>query len=225
MKQVLLIALMFLGISSGTFAQFAKKKTNENFSTRYGVKVAAGFVLANPELTLVGNESDFVVNEVKFKNSELLKSIGVFGQKKFGYLFVQGDLLYSNYGMNFDVKSFSNEYLPDVVMSESFHYVDMQIMGGLTGNGFRLGVGPVVHILAGHDTELTQLEQYNEKLRTVSFGFSGGIGYDTGIFSFDLKYENAFRTVGDHVWYGNRKSRFIQTPNSISLAIAVALNR
>mgnify|MGYP001352920765 CR=1 FL=1 len=225
MNRLLLSAMLLLALTINLHAQYSKKKANENFSSRYGVKIATGFVLANPELTLVGNESDFVVNEVRFRSAEMLKSIGIFGQKKFGYLFVQGDMLYSNYGMNFDVKSFSNEYIPDEVMSESFHYIDLQIMGGLTGNGFRIGVGPVIHLLAGHDTELTQLDQYNEKLRKVSFGFSGGIGFDTGIFSFDLKYENAFRTVGDHVWYGNRKSRFIQTPNSISFAVAVALGR
>jgi hypothetical protein len=127
--------------------------------------------------------------------------------------------------MNFDVKSFSKEYIPDEVMSESFHYIDIQVMGGLTENGLRIGVGPVIHLLAGHDTELAQLDQYNEKLRKVSFGFSGCIGFDTGIFSFDLKYENAFRTVGDHVWYVNRKSRFIQSPDSISFAVSVALGR
>ncbi|MBK9150060.1 MAG: hypothetical protein IPM26_03365 [Saprospiraceae bacterium] len=218
---LLLISIMIVNAD----AQYGRKSKNENYSSRYGVKIAAGAVLASPELTLVGNESDYVVNEVKFKSAEMLKSIGVFGQKKFGYLFVQGDLLYSNYGMNFDVKSFSTELIPDQVMSESFHYIDLQVMGGLTGNGFRIGVGPAIHILAGHNTELTQLEHYNEKLRDISFGFSGGIGYDTGIFSFDLKYENVFRTLGDHVWYGNRKSRFVETPNSLTVAVAIALSR
>ncbi|MBK9257777.1 MAG: hypothetical protein IPM42_20150 [Saprospiraceae bacterium] len=225
MKKLFIVFAVVLLVLPDLSAQFGRKKIKEVYATRYGIKIAAGPVLATPELTLVGNESDFVVHEVKFRSSRLMHSYGLFAQKKAGYLFGQADLLYSNYGMSFDVLSFSSDEIPGRIMSENFHYADLQILGGLTGNGFRIGVGPVVHILAGHNTELDQLEQYVEKLRKVSFGFSGMIGYEVGAFTFDLKYENAFRTLGDHVWYGNRKSRFIQTPNSLTLSVAVALIR
>ena len=224
MKKLFLILSISLFFILDVSAQ-SNKRSKEIYSTRYGIKIAAGPVLARPELSLIGNESDYVVHEVKFKNSRLMRSIGLFAQKKAGYLFGQVDALYSNYGTSFDVKSFSTIEIPDRVLSESFHYADIQIMGGLTSNGFRIGVGPVIHILAGHSTELNQLEQYEEKLRDISFGFSGGLGYDIGIFSFDMKYEKAFRTIGDHVWYGDRKSRFIQTPNSLIFSLGIALSK
>ena len=93
-------------------------------------------------------------------------------------------------------------------LQEKFGYVDIQVMAGLTHSGFRLGVGPVAHILAHHTSDMTKMDSYNEKMRAISYGFSGSIGYDIDRFSFDVKYDKAFRSVGDHIYYGNKKSLF-----------------
>jgi hypothetical protein len=213
------IILSFLSVD----AQYSKKE-KEKFGSKYGIKVLGGAILSRSELTEVGNKIDnYVIHQIQLNRTLPQISFGLFGQKKFGWLYAEGNVLYSTYGMVFDVTSFVTEDGPTFQLTERFGYVDLQIMGGLTRNGFRIAVGPVMHILANHNSELADLENYNQNLRKTSFGFSGAIGYDIGRFCFDLKYDKAFRTVGDHIYYGDKKSLFLETPDGINLSVAFAL--
>ncbi len=218
-----LFILMFLLGLTGTISAQYSEKVKENTISRFGVKFVGGLIESRPEITYVGNDKDYVIHEVELSKTLPQYSFGLWGQKRFGWLYVEGNALYSKYGMTFDVTSFENSAQPLRKMTEKFGYIDIQVMGGLRSHGFRIGVGPVMHILANHDSELITLENYNQKLRSVSYGFSGAIGYDLGRFSFDLKYDKAFRTVGDHIYYGNKKSLFLETPDAISLSVAFAI--
>ncbi len=175
-------------------------------------------------MTEVGNKEDnYVIHQIQLNRTLPQISFGLFGQKKFGWLYAEGSVLYSSYGMVFDVTSFVTEEGPSFQLTEKFGYVDLQVMGGLTSHGFRISVGPVMHILANHNSELANLENYNQNLRKTSYGFSGALGYDIGRFCFDLKYDKAFRTVGDHIYYGDKKSLFLETPDALSLSVAFAI--
>lgn len=204
-------------------AQYSKKQ-KEKFGSKYGIKLVGGAILARSELTEVGNKADnYVIHQIQLNRTLPQISFGLFGQKKFGWLYAEGSVLYSSYGMVFDVTSFVTEEGPSFQLTEKFGYVDLQVMGGLTSHGFRISVGPVMHILANHNSELANLENYNQNLRKTSYGFSGALGYDIGRFCFDLKYDKAFRTVGDHIYYGDKKSLFLETPDALSLSVAFAI--
>lgn len=204
-------------------AQYSKKQ-KEKFGSKYGIKLVGGAILARSELTEVGNKEDnYVIHQIQLNRTLPQISFGLFGQKKFGWLYAEGSVLYSSYGMVFDVTSFVTEEGPSFQLTEKFGYVDLQVMGGLTSHGFRISVGPVMHILANHNSELANLENYNQNLRKTSYGFSGALGYDIGRFCFDLKYDKAFRTVGDHIYYGDKKSLFLETPDALSLSVAFAI--
>lgn len=215
----LLMILCFVQVD----AQYSKKQ-KEKFGSKYGIKLVGGAILARSELTEVGNKEDnYVIHQIQLNRTLPQISFGLFGQKKFGWLYAEGSVLYSSYGMVFDVTSFVTEEGPSFQLTEKFGYVDLQVMGGLTSHGFRISVGPVMHILANHNSELANLENYNQNLRKTSYGFSGALGYDIGRFCFDLKYDKAFRTVGDHIYYGDKKSLFLETPDALSLSVAFAI--
>ncbi len=215
----LLMILCFVQVD----AQYSKKQ-KEKFGSKYGIKLVGGAILARSELTEVGNKEDnYVIHQIQLNRTLPQISFGLFGQKKFGWLYAEGSVLYSSYGMVFDVTSFVTEEGPSFQLTEKFGYIDLQVMGGLTSHGFRISVGPVMHILANHNSELANLENYNQNLRKTSYGFSGALGYDIGRFCFDLKYDKAFRTVGDHIYYGDKKSLFLETPDALSLSVAFAI--
>lgn len=200
-------------------AQYSKK-TREKYSARYGIKLSGGAILARSETTYIGNEKDQVIHQIQLGRTLPQYNAGFWAQKRFGWLYSEANLLYTHYGMTYDVTTYTTEGQPLKKLTEKFGYVDIQIMGGLISNGFRLGVGPVMHILANQNSQLENLKNYNQKLRRISYGFSFAIGYDINRVSLDLKYDKAFRTVGDHIYYGFRKSQFLETPDGITLAIA-----
>jgi len=220
MKYFLLtIAVLFTFSINGQY----RKSDLEKYKAKYGVKILGGYVNLRPETTYVGNERDQIVHQIALTDATPQMAIGLWGQKRFGWLYAEGNILYSHYGMNFDVTTYMIENIQTRRMQENFGYLDLQIMGGVISNGFRLAVGPVMHLLVNQNSELTTLSNYNQKLRDVSYGFSVGIGYDIGRFSFDLKYDKAFRTIGDHIYYRYKKSQFLETPDSITFSIAYAI--
>jgi hypothetical protein len=223
MKNVVLMSLLvILGITS-VDAQYSKKN-KERAEFKFGIRAAGGSILSRPELSLVGNENDYVIHEVNFAKATPQFSMGAFAHKKFGWIFSEAAVSYATYGMQYDVRSYIDGNGTVVPMSERFGYMDVQVMAGLTDNGFRLGVGPVAHILVHQDSELTSLTNYFQKFRTSTFGFSALVGYEIGHVSFDLKYDKAFRTLGDHIYYGYRKSQFRETPDALMLQVSYRIN-
>lgn len=218
------VMIGLLAILSETEAQYSKK-TREKYAARYGLKLSAGAIMAREEITYIGNEKDQIIHQIKLADAMPQFNVGFWGQKRFGWLYSELNVLYSRYGMGYDVTTFTISGAPTERKIEKFGYVDFQAMGGLIANGFRIGVGPVMHILAHHDSGLISLENYNQKLRKVSYGFSGAIGYDIGKFSIDIKYDKAFRTVGDHIYYRYKKSQFFETPDGITFAVAYSFGK
>jgi len=219
MKKLIFVVLALLCLNNVMFSQnrYAKKKMQ---STYYGMKLSGGIITTKEENSQVGNESDYVVHEIKYSQASPMMSAGFFAQKSAGFLFYQANLLYTNYNVSYNVTSYDNRQVAPI-LKEYFHYIDFEVFGGLNINNFRIGVGPVVHVLAGHNSELTSIPEYQDKIKGHTFGFKSGLGYNIDRYFIDLKYENSFRTVGDHIYYGNRKSTWKGTPSNVTLSFGV----
>jgi hypothetical protein len=212
------MVLILASLSTG-YSQYSKAK-KEKFAFHAGVKVAGGAITSRPELSYIGNENDYVLHEITLSSSKPQWAFGAFANKRFGWLYAEATTMYSTYGMTFDVRSYVDGNGEIQQRNERFSYVDLQMMGGITDNGFRIAVGPVMHILANQDSEMTTLTNYNQQLRKVSYGFSGLIGYNYGPVTFELKYDRAFRSIGDHVFSGHRRVQFKEAPNALMLQAA-----
>ena len=219
MKNLFLISFVSIFLTSAYSQEIIPKKD----PFRIGIKASIGAIVARPEISYLNNKIDNNLSMVELSHATTQAAYGIFAQKKFGWLFVESNLMYSSYGMVFNVEKSIGDDFSRQAMKEKFSYVDLQLMGGIYSHGFRISVGPVMHILADHSSELATMENYNEKMRNISYGFNGAIGYNLSRFNFDLKYEKAFRTVGDHIYYGYKKSPFIETPDAISFSIGYAL--
>jgi hypothetical protein len=218
-KNILFTLVIMTAFTMSGYAQYSKLK-KEKMAFSFGVKAAGGAILSRPELTFLGNENDYVTHEVTMNSTKPQWSFGGFAAKRFGWLYSEATAMYSTYGMTYDVKSYVDGNGQIEVRNEKFSYADLQIMGGLTENGLRIGVGPVMHILIDQESEMATLQNYNQILRKVSYGFSGLIGYKYGPIGVELKYDRAFRTVGDHIYNGFRKSTFRETPNALMFQVS-----
>src|SRR5690606_23025066 len=213
-KLALLFVLFYVGIHQGE----AQRRYAKEQSFFIVPKLSAAYIIAPQEHSLVGNENDYVVHDIMYSNSSPMYSGGIFAQKHAGFLFYQSSLSYSYFKSNYDVKSYDNrDFSP--VMSEQFHYIDFNISGGLLIDNFRLGVGPVVHFLGGYQSDLEVIPEYNNRIKKITYGFTSGIGYNFGNIFIDVKYENSFRSIGDHIYYGPRKSSFKGSPNNFSVHV------
>ncbi len=203
--------LSILCISANAQGRFKKEKT-----FFFGPKISVAYITTPQEHSLIGNDNDYVVHDIMYSSSSPMYSGGLFMQKHAGFLFYQANLSYSYFKTKYDVKSYDNRNFSPV-MSESFHYIDFNVVGGLLINNFRIGVGPVVHVLGGYNSELEVIPEYNNRIKSHTFGFTSSVGYNFKGLFIDLRYENSFRSIGDHIYYGERKSSFKGSPNNFSI--------
>ncbi|HPQ21950.1 MAG TPA: hypothetical protein PK147_08865 [Saprospiraceae bacterium] len=185
--------------------------------TKFGVKAGIGAILAGTEISEVGNEENVLTHRVKFTSGSPIYYGGLFFNQKFGPLFLQTDLLYNQYSMSYEVSSKAVKDIPKGTVSESFQYVDFNISAGLTANGFSLGGGPTIHRLLNFNSALDFIPAYNDHARKNSYGFVGYVMYEFDRMGIQLKYEGVFRSIGDHIYYGEYNSHFKGNPNQLSL--------
>lgn len=209
--------LFFLAIAILSFGQIAEAQII------FGGKASIGATVARDETTSAGQVFDHINHDVIYKGSNIVKSIGIFGQQKFGYLFGRAELSYTNYTQEFDVRSFVQLGQGTERVYEKFDFIDFQLLAGVTHNNVRLGVGPVAHFLVGYEPGLDFISGYRDQHRVLSTGLTGAIGLDAGRFHLDLRYEHNFRTVGDHIYYGDRDAGFTNKPHIINFTLGVSI--
>jgi len=221
-RHLLVFVLLF-----GAIALQAQLYITDPNKVIFGLKLGYGEVLSRPETTFVGNENDFLIYEVSQEDSKSVTSVGMFAFRKFGYLWLEGDFLYNRYENEYKVKSFFGKDDPTIFYKETFHYIDFQVISGIHANNFRIGVGPVFHILGDHQGGIELQDVYVPRPRTLSFGFSGNVGYDLQFgelhIKFDVKFESSFRSIGDHIYYGPIQSKFKGTPDMIILSTSIGI--
>ena len=187
---------------------------------RFGIRGAVGYMPAKSETNFAArinnSPADF---KITFEEASPVYGFGLFVQDEIGWLYFQSEILFQSYQTQFTVRSFlgTDAILGDI--EEKWNYLDWQVMAGLHIKNWRLGVGPVAHILVDQTSNFEDLSLYNEKLKGVTFGFLFSAGYNLGLFAIDLRYEKSFRSLGDHIWYDEFKSTFDGTPDILSLAI------
>ncbi len=218
MKNIFLFFLITMSALSVKAQEFNIKP-----QSKYGIKLSTGFITTGKESTLLIDEAEFISQKIEFTQASPQFSAGLWAQKKFGWLYADGQVSYTTYGMQYDLSGAEGDKIIMQSLKEKFHYADIQVMGGISTNGFRLGVGPVAHILLKQDSDLVGLPNFNEKARKISYGFSGTVGYDFNRFSLDIRYDKAFRTIGDHMYYGTRKSKFLETPDVLALSVSIRI--
>ena len=204
---------------SSTYAQVNKGKAQTNL----GVVTSLGYSLASEEVSFSADEFSFINHEVTYEKSNLVQSYGIFAQQKIGFLFARTELAYTRFKQEYTIKSYETFGQLPVTRYETFEFIDFRVMAGLNRNNARLGVGPVAHILVGNDDNLDFITNYNERHRGLTFGFLFTAGIDAGRLHIDLRFENNFRTVGDHIYFGARSAEFKNKPNVVQLVVAVSI--
>jgi len=189
--------------------------------SQFGVRASAGQIMAAEASNIVSTDGMTISHDLKFMDFSPTQSIGLFMNKKFGFLFAQGEIAYSAYTANYEVQSFIDDNNPNIIAQESIKNLDFNVIGGISHKNWKIGVGPIFHKSLDFDSDLYQYDFYSEKKRSVNAGFQGMIGYSLGPVTIDVRYEDMFSNVGDHIYLGNSRSKFGSDMNAISLGLGI----
>jgi hypothetical protein len=211
MKNCKLILIVFITILA----------FNANAQISFGVKAEIGATNAPSEGSYGISSENIVTYKISFLKTSPIKSIGLYTQMESGYLFFRSELLYSTSKHYYAVMNFISDDPVDIEMIENNETMDLNVLGGLKIQNIRIGVGPSFHFLTSKTNPMESIEaiQFNE--RTLTTGFNFELGYDLGRLSFDLRYENIFSTVGDHIYVENQKSGLKSSADKYSFAVGI----
>ena len=105
---------------------------------------------------------------------------------------------------------------------EQFYYMEIPFNAGVNFKNFKIGVGPVLDIKMNIDSELSHISDYKDTSKSMDFGFQGLLGYNLGIFHFDLKYINKFSSITDGFAIGFDELKYKKSANRLMLGIGIS---
>jgi len=187
-----------------------------------GVKVAYGSVAQKSAKIEVIPQSDYIVYDLEYVGSTAVTSIGFMAHNDLGPLFLQTEILATTFGADFYVNGYKSNSDNPGVYRETYYFVEIPFNAGVNFKNFKFGLGPVVDIKVDQNSELASMEDYRDTSKSMDFGFQGLLGYNAGIFHFDLKYVNKFTSIVDGFSLGYDKFRYGKSANRLSMSVGVA---
>jgi hypothetical protein len=175
------------------------------------------------ESTYLVGANKSVDYRLEFQNISNTQSVGAFSQINFGWLYLQPEVLYTRYDVNFLIEDFKSEKVGSAIYTENYQQIDIPINAGLRYNNFRIGGGPVFQLVQELNSELADLRDIELTPRNINAGFQGGIGFDWKILHFDIKYQRNFASVSDHISFGASSTKLKTTTSTLQFGIAMAL--
>lgn len=195
-----------------------------NAQSKYGVRAEYGFTSNQHEKQIVMSSNHSIDNVVDILSLGNSSSVGLFSQHKFGFLFVQPEVLYTTYTNKYAVKAYDIEIRgKNMIIEETFQNIEVPVTAGINLGNLRLGFGPIFSYNFKTDSDFLSLENTRVNKSKLLTAFSAGIGYDYRNFHLDLKYVNGFNSVTEHISFDNAKYDLKSTLNRIKLGIAISL--
>lgn len=153
---------------------------------------------------------------IRFKEAKLGFQVGIFGKIPLGGLFVESRLMFHSTSVEYSLDG-ENGSAIGLIKEERFSNLDVPVLIGFKVLFFDLFTGPVAHIHLNSISELFELDNYDAKFDTATFGWRFGMGAGLGNLLIGLEYETNFSNFGEHITIGNQDFSFGDTPNRLIL--------
>lgn len=180
---------------------------------KLGLKVGGSSTNIDAEDFMVGNELDVSLQDVNF---------GIHGglviRAQLGKFLIQPEVLFNSNSVDYKVDDLSNNIIGQI-KEEKFQYLDIPLLLGYKFGPLRLMAGPEGHIFINNSSELTDFDNYDEKFKSMTLSWLGGIGLDLWSLMLDVRYEGSFNKFGEHIRFGNQQFDFDDRPSRWTFSV------
>lgn len=139
-------------------------------------------------------------------DSKIGFQIGLISQVQIRKFFLQPELLLSTSGGSVRVRDLRDG--TSQVKDQRFTKVDIPVLLGGKMGPLRLGVGPVATMVIKSKSELSDINEFDDKFKSATFGYQAGVGLDIWKLAFDVKYEGNLSRMGDRVTIAGQDMKF-----------------
>ena len=137
-----------------------------------------------------------------------------------GGIFVQPELLFNSNKVDYVIGESS---VSQVIKNEKYQYLDMPLLLGVKFGPLRVVGGPVGHRFLHSRSELSDIDGYEAKFKTMTWGFQTGLNLGLGRFSIDARYEGNFNKQGNHINFNGTQYNFDHSPSRFIVGLNLAI--
>lgn len=197
MKYIISLAAFLLMLDNQLKAQF-----------EWGLLLGGSSINIKPSSFIVKNSNQLDSFTLSLKDANYGFHFGGFARISIQKFFIQPELVFNSNKTTFKLKEFGQFQTSDSILNERYQRLDIPLMLGVKFSIFRLNAGPVTHIFLNNKSDLTNIQGYEDKFNSATFGYQLGLGFDFGLITFDLRHEGNFNKFGDHINFFNHHFAF-----------------
>lgn len=190
-----------------------------------GLRAGLSTTELEPADLLVMNSQHAQDLVVSLENANYGFHFGLFAQIKMSKFFIQPEVLYNAYSVDFRVEGNQSGNPLNNIRRETYRHIDIPFMLGFKFGPLRLQGGPVGHYFLNSDTQLSDIEGYMPEFDNLTFGYQAGIGIDVWKLLFDFKYEGSFNRFGEHINIHGQQYAFDQRPGRLIFSLGYAFGK
>ncbi len=190
-------------------ALFALQTMQAQKMFRAGLRFGLTTADLSAERLMITNANDLKDLELAISDANYGVQLGFFAQARIGkFWFIQPEVLFNTTSVDYELKDFTNGATATKILRETYNNIDIPIMTGLKLGPLRLQAGPVGHVFLNSNSELLDVEGYQQNFNSLTVGYQAGVGLDLWNFVIDIKHQGSFNNVGDHMTFFGRDYAF-----------------
>lgn len=141
--------------------------------------------------------------------------MGFYTRLSFLGIYLEPNVFFNSSKNSFRLDNFGEGEITGTIFSESYHHLDIPIFLGMKAGILRLQLGPVAHIYMDSSSDLFNIDGYEQKFKTATYGIQGGIGLDLWKIRLDLNYEANLSKFGEHITINGEEYSFGDNPSRL----------
>lgn len=189
-----------------------------------GPKVSYGTITQGADQIRIIPTSDVIPPQMTFLGGNSVKSVGFMLHNKIGPGFLQIEALGTEYSLGFSSEEYGRSSAEPTTYTEKHTILEIPVSAGISHKNFKLGVGPVLEMKLAKDSELVQLDRYEDTSDKFNGGFQGLVGYSIGNVVVDLRYVYRFTGIVDGFAIGNDILKLNKSANRVSVSLGYTID-
>lgn len=189
---------------------------------KVGPKISTGTITQKTSLIPIMAVADYSAYHMEYAGSSSVQSIGFMAFNDLGPVFLQTELMATQYSLDFLVGEYKSEGLSANTYTEKYYLVELPFTAGVNVKNFKVGVGPVIELNVHKDSQLKEMPDYVDRSHSTNFSFHGLLGYRKGILHVDLKYVYKFASMVDDFSFDYDEFLYTKSANRFSVGLGIA---
>lgn len=134
-------------------------------------------------------------------------------------IYLEPSLLFNSNTVTYNIETYGESGVFSTLKNEKYNHVDIPVLAGIKAGVLRFQGGVVGHLFINSISDVVDIKGYDQRFKTATYGWQGGMGLDVWRLRLDLLYEGNFDKFGDHITIGGHPYSFSSSPSRLILTM------